>query len=117
IDFWMGDSRGHWEGDTLVVQVTNHNDKTWFDMTGNFHSDAMVLVERYTMTDADTIRYEATIQDPKVFTRAWRISLPLRRDKDLDRVLEYQCNAEAEEVNGAFPREARMWYRRPGEEK
>ena len=65
IDFWMGDSRGRWEGDTLVVDVTNHNDKTWFDMAGNFHSEAMQVVERYTMTDADTIRYEVTIEDPE----------------------------------------------------
>jgi hypothetical protein len=117
IDFWMGDSRGRWDGDTLVVDVTNHNDKTWFDMTGNFHSDAMEVIERYTMTDVDTIRYEATIQDAKVFTRPWKISLPLHRDKDLDRVLEYQCDAEAEEVSGAFPREPRTWYRKPGEAK
>ena len=84
IDFWMGDSRGRWEGDTLVVDVTNHNDKTWFDMAGNFHSEAMQLVERYTMLDADTIQYEVTIEDPKVFTRPWKISMPLYRQKDMD---------------------------------
>jgi hypothetical protein len=117
IDFWMGDSRGHWEGDTLVVSVTNHNDKTWFDRAGNFHSDALVVIEHYTMTDADTIRYEATIQDPKVFTRSWKISLPLYRDKKLDRVLEFQCQAEAEEASGAFPREPRTWYPKLGEAK
>jgi hypothetical protein len=115
IDFWMGDSRGHWEGDTLVTTVTNHNDKTWFDMAGNFHSDALRLVERYTLTDADTIRYEVTIEDPKVFTRPWTIVMPLQRQKDIDRVLEYQCNAEAEEASGAFPRDPRTWYQKPGE--
>jgi len=114
ISFWMGDSRGGWEGDTLVVSVTNHNDKTWFDMAGNFHSDAMRVTERYTMLDADSIRYEASIDDPQVFTRPWTIGLPLVRDKDLDRVLEYQCNAEAEELSGAFPREPRTWYVKPG---
>src|SRR5580698_785671 len=57
-DFWMGDSRGHWEGDTLVVDVGNINDKTWFDMAGDFHSDALHVVERYRMTDRDTIQYE-----------------------------------------------------------
>jgi hypothetical protein len=115
IDFWMGDSRGHWQGDTLIVNVTNHNDKTWFDMAGNFHSDALHLVERYTLTDADTIRYEVTIEDAKVFTRPWTIVMPLSRQKGIDRVLEYQCQAEAEEASGAFPRDPRTWYRKPGE--
>ena len=78
----MGDSRGRWEGDTLVVEVTNHNDQTWFDMAGNFHSEALRVIERYTLLDADTIRYEATIEDPKVFTRPWKISMPLYRVKD-----------------------------------
>ena len=87
IDFWMGDSRGHWEGDTLVVDVKDHNDKTWLDMAGNFHSEAMRLVERYTLLDADTIQYEATIQDSKVFTRPWKISMPLYRRKDMNRIL------------------------------
>jgi hypothetical protein len=113
IDFWMGDSRGRWEGDTLVVEVTHHNDKTWFDMAGNFHSDELRVLERYTLVDRDTIRYEAAIDDPKVFTRRWTIKLPLERQNGLDRVLEYQCNAEAEEANGAFPAEPRTWYRRP----
>jgi hypothetical protein len=113
IDFWMGDSRGRWEGDTLVVDVTSHNDKTWFDMAGNFHSDALRVVERYTLLDADTIQYEATITDPKVFTRSWKISTPLYRRKDMDRILEYQCQAEAEEASGAFERDPRTWYPKP----
>ena len=113
IEFWMGDSRGRWDGDTLVVDVRNHNDKTWFDMAGNFHSEALHVVERYTMTDSDTIRYEATIEDPKVFTRPWKISMPLYRHKDMDRVLEYQCQAELEEANGAFERDPRTWYPKP----
>ena len=110
IEFWMGDSRGRWEGDTLVVEVTNHNDKTWFDMAGNHHSDALRVIERYTLADRDTIQYDATIEDAKVFTRPWTISLPLHRRKDLNRLLEYACQAEVEEANGAFPREPRTWY-------
>ena len=99
---WMGDSRGRWEGDTLVVAVTDHNDKTWFDMAGNFHSDALRVTERYTMLDADTIQYEAAMEDSKVFTKPWKIGVPLHRRKDMDRVLEYQCQAEAEEADGRF---------------
>ena len=110
IDFWMGDSRGRWEGDTLVVEVKDHNDKTWFDMAGNFHSEALRLVERYKLLDADTIQYEVTIEDPKVFTRPWKISMPLYRQKGMDRILEYQCQAEAEEAKGLFERDPRTWY-------
>jgi hypothetical protein len=109
-DFWMGDSRGHWEGDTLVVDVANINDKTWFDMAGDFHSDALHVVERYRMTDHDTIDYEATIEDSKVFTKPWTIHIPLRRRVDRARLFEYACQAEVEESNGAFTREQRTWY-------
>jgi hypothetical protein len=110
VDSWMGDSRGRWEGDTLVVDVGNHNDKTWFDMAGDFHSDALHVVERYRMTDSDTIQYDATIEDAKVFTKPWTISLVLHRRTDRDRLLEYYCQAEAEEASGAFTREERTWY-------
>jgi hypothetical protein len=113
IEFWMGDSRGRWEGDTLVVEVTNHNDRTWFDMAGNFHSEALKVVERYTLLDRDTLQYEATIEDPKVFTRPWKISMPMHRHKDMTRVLEYQCQAEKEEASGDFEREPRTWYSQP----
>jgi len=113
IDFWMGDSRGRWEGDTLVVDVRNHNERTWLDMAGNFHSAALHLVERYTMTDADTIQYEVTIEDPSVFTRPWTIAMPLHRLTEADRIFEYQCQAEAEEASGAFEPEARTWYPGP----
>ena len=91
-DTWMGDSRGHWEGDTLVVDVTNSNDQTWFDRAGNFHSDALHVVERYTPTGPDHILYEATIEDPKVFTKPWKMSMPLYRLVDKNaRLLEYEC--------------------------
>ena len=107
---WMGDSRGRWDGDTLVVDVSSNNDKTWFDMAGDFHSDALHVVERYHMTGADTIQYEATIEDSKVFTKPWTIRLTLDRRTDRDRLFEYVCQAELEEANGAFTREERTWY-------
>ena len=110
IDSWMGDSRGRWEGDTLVVEVTQNNDRTWFDVAGNHHSDKMRVTERYTLEDADTLRYEATVTDPEVFTKPWKIVLPLRRVKNKTRVLEYQCQAEKEEKNGEFERNPRTWY-------
>jgi hypothetical protein len=113
IDFWMGDSRGRWEGDTLVVDVKDHNDRTWFDMAGNFHSAELHLVERYTMRDANTISYEVTIEDPKVFTRPWTISMALHRQTDADRIFEYQCQAEAEEANGTFEPDPKTWYPGP----
>ena len=92
LDFWMGDSRGHYEGDTLVVDVRGFNDMTWFDKTGNYHSDKLHVVERFTRTDPYTINYEATIEDPDVFTRPWKISMPLylHREKNFQ-LLEYEC--------------------------
>jgi hypothetical protein len=110
IDSWMGDSRGQWDGDTLIVDVSNNNDKTWFDMAGDFHSDALHVVERYRMTAPDMIQYEATIEDTKVFTKPWTISLAMHRRRDRDRLFEYVCQAEAEEASGAFTREERTWY-------
>ena len=93
IDNWfMGDSRGHWEGNTLVVDVIHFTDQTWFDRAGNFHSDALHVVERYTPTDRDHILYEATIEDPKVFTRPWKMSMPLyRRQEPNIQLLDYEC--------------------------
>jgi hypothetical protein len=113
IDFWMGDSRGRWDGDTLVVDVKDLNGKTWLDATGTFHTDKIHVVERYTMTDPNTIRYEATIEDPEVFTRPWKISMPIHRHTERDRILEYQCQAEAEEARGDFERDPRTWYPGP----
>ena len=110
VETWMGDSRGHWEGDTLVVDVAKYNDKTWFDMAGDFHSGALRVIERYRMTDPDTIQYEATMEDPKVFNKPWTISVPLKRRTDRTRLFEYICQAEYEEANGIFTREDRTWY-------
>src|SRR5580765_779142 len=107
---WMGDARARWEGDTLVVNVANHNEQTWLDAAGDFHSDALKVVERYTMRDADTIQYEATIEDPKVFTRPWTIGMSFRRQRGVDRVLEHHCQALKEEANGDFEPQPRTWY-------
>ena len=97
-DTWMGHSVGRWEGDTLVVEVTNFNDKTWFDRAGNFHSDALHLVERFTPSGPDAIRYEVTIEDPKVFTRPWKMAMPIyRRLEPNIQLLDYQCIEFAEE--------------------
>ncbi len=94
VEWWMGDSRGHWEGDTLVVDIVDFTDQTWFDRTGNFHSAALHVVERYTPISANNIRYEVTIEDPKVFTRPWKMSMPLYRRLDQPmRLLEYECYA------------------------
>ena len=94
LNWWMGDSRGRWEGNTLVVDVTHFNDETWFDRAGNFHSDALHLVERFTRTGPDHMLYEVTVEDPKVFTRPWKMSMPLyrRQEKDIE-LLEYDCAA------------------------
>jgi hypothetical protein len=109
-DFWMGHSMGRWEGDTFVVDVTAQNDKTWFDMAGNYHSDSGKMVERFTLVDADTLQYEVTVQDDKTFTKPWKISVPLHRRKDMTRLLEFQCQAEFEEANGLFERDPLTWY-------
>jgi hypothetical protein len=99
LDSWMGWSRGHWDGDTLVVDVTGLNDQTWFDRAGNFHSEALHVTERYTRTGPDHLSYEATIEDPKVFTRPWKISMPLyRRQEKNAQLLEYKCVEFVEEL-------------------
>jgi hypothetical protein len=92
IDFFMGDSRGHWEGDTLVVDVIDLGDQTWLDGAGNFHSDQLHVVERYTMTGLNTITYEATLDDPKTFSRPWTVRTTLYRDIDPGaRITEDEC--------------------------
>ena len=104
VDSWMGQSVGRWEGETLVVDVTGFNDQTWFDRAGNFHSDALHVVERYTRTSPDVISYQATMEDPNVFTRPWKISMPLYRRQEKDaQILEFKCVEFVEELMyGAF---------------
>jgi len=92
LDFWMGDGRGRWEGDTLVIDTVSLGDQTWFDQAGNFHSDALKVNERLTPTDVNHIDYEVTIEDPKVFTRPWKMHMIVYRwmEKDLE-LLDYEC--------------------------
>jgi hypothetical protein len=91
-DSWMGWSNGHWEGETLVVDTTGFNDKTWLDRAGNYHSDALHVVERFTAASPDHLDYEATIEDPKVFTRPWKMSMTLYRLKEKNaQILEFRC--------------------------
>ena len=98
-DSWMGHSVGHWDGDTLVVDVTSLNDQTWFDRAGNFHSDALHVVERYTPLSPGALAYEATIEDPKVFSRPWKMSMPIYRHLEKNaQLLEFKCVEFAEEL-------------------
>ena len=98
IEFWMGWSNGHWDGDTLVVDVTGFHDLSWFDRAGNHHSEQLHVVERYTPISPFHMQYEATIEDPQVFTRPWTISFPLYRRIEEDvKLLEFKCVDLAEE--------------------
>jgi hypothetical protein len=116
IQWWLGDSRGRWEGDTLVVDVTSFNDQTWFDRAGNFHSDALHVVERFTLRSPDVIWYEATIEDPNVFTRPWRIAMPLyRRLEPNMQLLEYRCTEFVEEFMYGHVRKEQLVKRWEGE--
>jgi hypothetical protein len=90
-----GDSIAHWDGNTLVVDVAGLNDKTWLDMAGDFHSDQLHVTERYTPVDANTIWYEATLEDPKVYTRPWKLRLPLHRQAKNFELMECDCALES----------------------
>lgn len=109
VKLWMGRSRGAWEGNTLLVNVTNLNAKNWLDQVGNFFSDHVRLVERFALADANTIDYQVTIDDPKVFTRPWTIRLPFRRaaaatnDRYANETWEHACyegNKAVEHMRG-----------------
>lgn len=96
---WMGHSAGRWDGDTLVVDVTAQVENTWFDRAGNFHSDALHLVERFTPVSANHLNYEVTVEDPKVFTRPWKMRMPLyRRLEPNAQLLEFKCVEFVEEL-------------------
>jgi hypothetical protein len=99
VDSWMGWSNGHWEGNTLVVDVTGFNDQTWFDRAGDFHSDALHVVERYTPVSRDILNYEVTIQDPNVFSRPWKMTMPLYRHVEKNaQLMEFRCPEFTEEL-------------------
>jgi hypothetical protein len=92
LEFWMGDSRGRWEGDTLVIDTNDFNDNTWLDKAGNYHSNALHVIERYTPTDSSHINYEVTIEDSKVFARPWKMSMVIYRRVEAGvQLLEYDC--------------------------
>jgi hypothetical protein len=92
IDFFMGDSRGHWEAETLVIDVTDLGDQTWLDAAGNYHSDRLHVVERYTLLGPDSMQYEATMTDPVVYAKPWTVRILLDRDKKPHaRIIEDEC--------------------------
>ena len=98
-DSWMGWSNGHWEGETLVIDTTGFNDQTWFDRVGDFHSDELHVVERITAASPDRLNYEATIEDKQVFSRPWKISMPLYRRVERNmQLMEFKCVEFVEEL-------------------
>jgi len=98
-DSWMGWSNGRWDGETLEIDTTGFNDQTWFDRAGNFHSDALHVVERLTAQTPDLLNYEVTITDPNVFTRPWKMSMPLYRRKEKNaQIMEFKCVEFVEEL-------------------
>jgi hypothetical protein len=99
VDSWMGWSNGKWDGDTLVIEVTGNNDQTWFDRAGNHHSDQLKVTERYQLIDDSHINYSATIEDPRTFSRAWTIRMPLYRNIAANaQLLEFKCVEFSEEL-------------------
>jgi hypothetical protein len=104
VRLWDGDSRGHWEGNTLVVDTTNFNDKGWIATSaatgrvkGIPQTEALHVVERFTRTDADTLNYEVTIEDSNMYTKPWKVAIPLARD-DTYQMYEYACHEGNEAV-------------------
>lgn len=99
IDSWMGQSWLHWDGDTMVIETTGFNGLTWLDRSGNFHSPALKVTERFTRTSAHTLDYQATLEDPAVFTRPWTIRMPIyRRVPPDDRLMQFNCVEFVEEL-------------------
>ena len=116
VEVSMGHSVGRWQGDTLVVDVTHFEGRNWLDRAGNFHSEGLRLVERFTPITPDAIHYEATIDDPNVFTRPWKISMPLyRRLEPNARLIEYNCVEFVEEFLYGHVRKQQLVKRWEGE--
>jgi hypothetical protein len=98
-DTWMGHSVGKWDGNTLVVDVSRFNDRTWLSRAGDFHSDALHVIERYTPMTGDALRYEVTVEDPNVFTRPWKMNMVLYRQlEDNARLMDFRCIELVEET-------------------
>jgi hypothetical protein len=93
---WQGDSLGRWDGDTLVVETTNLNGKTWLNEVGEMVSHAERVIERFTPINGDRIHYQATVSDPLVYTRPWTIAFPLNRQKD--ELLEVACHEDNQDL-------------------
>lgn len=101
LDFWNGDSIGRWEGDTLVVDTAGNNAQTWYDLSGNHHSDKLHVVERFTRTGLDTMEYTAIMTDPETLTRPFTVTLTLHRNTDqFPQLMEYECHVYSEEDKG-----------------
>ena len=99
IDSWMGQSWARWEGDTLIIETTGQNDQTWFDRSGNYHSDKLKVTERFTRTSEHTLNYSATMEDPDIFTRPWTITMPLYKRVGADaQMLIFNCVEYVEEM-------------------
>src|SRR5690606_11176253 len=106
IGFWQGDSRGHWEGDTLVVSVQDFTDETWLDRSGNFHSEALHVTERWSFIDANTINYEARLEDPNVFSEPWTLQVVLYRHREPNfQLIENYCYTHEYDDYYPFPKE------------
>ncbi len=99
IDSWMGQSWGRWEGDTFVIETSGFNGQTWLDRSGNFHSDALRVVEHFTLTSEHTMNYEAMLEDANVYTRPWKISMVLYKRVGNDAQLQqFKCVEFVEEL-------------------
>lgn len=99
VDSWMGQSFARWDGDTLVVEVTGQNDQTWFDRSGNHHSEALKVTERYSLQNAHVLDYQATIEDPKTFSEPWTIRMPIYKRVGVDAQLQqFKCIEFVEEL-------------------